>query len=75
MGARLRIDDDCGYRDTARTCCEAAAALAREDEGVSREGGVLTPAACHGEALLRRMERAGPTRFEFIDEDGQAIQS
>ena len=56
--ASLRFPVDPGYKDTARMAVEAGLALALDGAKLAnRGGGVLTPAACQGEVMLRGRSR------------------
>lgn len=50
---------DPAYRDTARMLVEAGLVLALEPDKVKSGGGVFTPAACQGEALIDRLVNTG----------------
>ena len=54
---------DPGYRDTSRMLVESGLALSLQSSELSRggKGGVLTPAACQGMVLLKRLEDSGST--------------
>jgi len=53
---------DPGYKDTARMVVEAALTLALDSDKLdNKQGGVFTPAACQGEALLNRLCDTGTT--------------
>jgi short subunit dehydrogenase-like uncharacterized protein len=56
---------DPGYLDTARMLVESALVLGLEGDKVTSGGGVLTPAACQGELLVKRLCDTGTT-FEYI---------
>jgi short subunit dehydrogenase-like uncharacterized protein len=51
---------DPGYGETSKMLSESAVCLAN-DPGISREGGVLTPASCMGMRLVERLRDAGMT--------------
>ncbi len=62
---RITGDRDPGYGSTSKMLAESAVCLARDE--LAAGGGVLTPAAAMGDALLQRLrERAGLT-FEVPD--------
>jgi short subunit dehydrogenase-like uncharacterized protein len=56
--AEVQGMQDPGYGETAKMLSEAALCLALE-ESVAKKGGVLTPAACMGQALVERLRAAG----------------
>jgi short subunit dehydrogenase-like uncharacterized protein len=49
---------DPGYGETAKMLSEAAACLALDD-GISKKGGILTPAGAMGMRLVDRLRAAG----------------
>ena len=54
----MSFNVDPGYKDTARMAVEAGLALALDGAKLAnRGGGVLTPAACQGEVMLRGRSR------------------
>lgn len=55
------IDDDPGYRDTARMLVESGLALALNADQIDVGGGIWTPATCQKDVLLKRLEATGPT--------------
>ena len=58
----MRGGGDPGYSDTARILAEAGVLLASGGgSGPVRRGGVLTPAAAFGDAILRGLEPHGIT--------------
>ena len=61
-------DRDPGYGSTSRMLGEAAVALARRDDRDDASGGLTTPAAAIGNALLERLPRNAGVTFE-IDDD------
>jgi short subunit dehydrogenase-like uncharacterized protein len=61
--AAMYFDTDPGYRDTARMLVESGLALALDLDKISSGGGVWTPAACQGDALMQRLVKTG-TQFE-----------
>lgn len=58
---RLRAERDPGYGATARMLGESAVCLAKD--GLSSPGGVLTPAAAMGDALIDRLDEGAEVRF------------
>jgi len=62
--AKLTFPVDPGYMDTARMAIEAGLTLSLDGDRVPQQGGVLTPAACQGEALLNRLLKTGSS-FAF----------
>ena len=50
---------DPGYKATAQMAIESALCLALQREDCSAEGGVLTPAAAMGDALVQRLVQSG----------------
>ena len=50
---------DPGYKATAQMAMESALCLALQREDCSAEGGVLTPAAAMGDALVQRLIESG----------------
>lgn len=63
--ATLRFPVDPGYLDTARMCVEAGLALALDGAKLGNAaGGVRTPGACQGEAVLQRLLKTG-SAFEY----------
>ena len=65
LRTRVKGDRDPGYGSTAKMLGEAAACLALDDLDVG--GGVLTPAAAMGEALVERLNRHAGVTFS-VDE-------
>jgi short subunit dehydrogenase-like uncharacterized protein len=65
--ATVRGKSDPGYTETAKMLAESAVCLALDSEGVSKEGGVLTPASCMGLRLVQRLRDAGIS-FEVEDD-------
>ena len=57
----LTFNTDPGYRDTARMLAESALTLILDGDkaGVSKTGGVITPSAACGSALLNRLVQSG----------------
>jgi short subunit dehydrogenase-like uncharacterized protein len=64
LRARVSGDRDPGYGATSRMLGEAAVCLALDDLPVA--GGVWTPAAALGEALLTRLRDRAGLRFELV---------
>lgn len=62
--ASMHFPTDPGYKDTARMLVESGLTLALGDVPRNSPGGLLTPATCQGEALLKRLESTGTT-FAF----------
>jgi short subunit dehydrogenase-like uncharacterized protein len=52
-------EQDPGYAETSKMLAESAMCLAMDD--ITKEGGVLTPASCMGDALLARLRAANMT--------------
>lgn len=65
LEVRLRGEGDPGYASTSRMLGEAAACLASDD--LDSGGGVMTPAAAMGDALLRRLPSHAGVAFEVVD--------
>lgn len=57
LGGVVAGESDPGYGETPKMLAEAALCLALDP--LPRDGGVLTPAACMGEHLVRRLRAAG----------------
>jgi short subunit dehydrogenase-like uncharacterized protein len=58
----MKFPVDPGYKDTSRMVVEAALTLALDGDKLhNKAGGVYTPAACQGEALLDRLCDTGTT--------------
>jgi short subunit dehydrogenase-like uncharacterized protein len=63
--ATIRFPVDPGYLDTARMCIESGLALSFDEAHLhSKTGGVMTPGACQGEAVLNRLLKTG-SAFEY----------
>lgn len=62
---RITGDRDPGYGSTSKMLAESAVCLAK-DELASR-GGVLTPSAAMGDALLRRLRENAGLTFDVVD--------
>ena len=60
---RIRGDRDPGYGSTAKMLAESAVCLAQDD--LDSPGGVLTPAAAMGSALVSRLSARAGLTFEF----------
>lgn len=62
-GSRVRglvkSEGDAGNRSTVRMLCEAALAIATNDDLLPQRGGVLTPATGLGHALVERLRATG----------------
>lgn len=58
---RIRAERDPGYGATARMLGESAVCLAKD--GLSSSGGVLTPAAAMGDALIVRLDENAEVNF------------
>ena len=58
------FNEDIGYRDTARMLAESGLCFVFNDDKISQEGGLHTPASCLGMALKERLEASG-TEFNF----------
>lgn len=56
---RVEGEQDPGYVETAKMLAESALCLAQDGDTLPSRGGVLTPAAAMGDALLVRLRRAG----------------
>ncbi len=63
--SRITGDRDPGYGSTSRMLSECAACLALDD--LTSAGGVLTPAAAMGGALLDRLQANAGLSFEILD--------
>jgi short subunit dehydrogenase-like uncharacterized protein len=62
VSATMSFNVDPGYMDTARMLVESGLTLSLDGAKLrSRAGGVFTPAACQGEALLDRLLKTGTT--------------
>jgi len=61
---RVKGQGDPGYASTSRMLGEAAVCLARDD--LTSPGGVLTPAAAMGDALLARLPLHAGVTFEVV---------
>jgi len=62
---RIRAERDPGYGATARMLGESAVCLAKD--GLSSPGGVLTPAAAMGDALIDRLDEKAEVRFTVLE--------
>jgi short subunit dehydrogenase-like uncharacterized protein len=65
LRAKVTGDMDPGYGSTSKMLAEAAVCLARDDLEVG--GGILTPAAAMGDALIRRLSDNAGLTFELVD--------
>ena len=65
LRSRITGDRDPGYGSTSKMLAESAVCLARDD--LPAGGGVLTPAAAMGDALLRRLRENAGLSFELVD--------
>ena len=65
LRTRITGDRDPGYGSTSKMLAESAVCLARDD--LTSEGGVLTPAAAMGDALLQRLREHAGLSFEVRD--------
>ncbi len=63
LRASVRGDRDPGYGSTSKMISEAALCLARDIDRSATPGGVWTPAAAMGEALIPRLERSAGLTF------------
>ncbi len=63
--SRIRGDRDPGYGSTSKMLAESGVSLATDDLGST--GGVLTPAAAMGGALLNRLRENAGLTFEILD--------
>ena len=61
---RIRAERDPGYGATARMLGESAVCLATD--GLSSQGGVLTPATAMGDALIDRLDEFAEVRFTAL---------
>ncbi|MEL7485815.1 MAG: saccharopine dehydrogenase NADP-binding domain-containing protein [Pseudomonadota bacterium] len=62
--AKVKGDRDPGYGSTSKMLGEAAVCLAKDIAKDAREGGVLTPAAAMGDALIDRLQKNAGLTFE-----------
>lgn len=65
LQSRITGDRDPGYGSTSKMLSECAVCLAKDQ--LASSGGVLTPAAAMGDALLQRLQDNAGLRFEIID--------
>jgi short subunit dehydrogenase-like uncharacterized protein len=65
MRARITGDRDPGYGSTSKMLAESAVCLARDE--TATPGGVLTPSAAMGDALLRRLRDNAGLTFDVLD--------
>lgn len=64
--SRITGDRDPGYGSTSKMLAESAVCLARND--LPSGGGVLTPAAAMGDALLQRLRKNAGLSFEILED-------
>ena len=62
---RITGDRDPGYGSTSKMLAESAVCLAKDE--LDSPGGVLTPAAAMGNALLRRLRENAGLTFDIVD--------
>ena len=62
---RITGDRDPGYGSTSKMLAESGVCLAKDE--LASSGGVLTPAAGMGEALLKRLQANAGLAFEVLD--------
>ena len=65
LKARIKGDRDPGYGSTSKMLSECAICLAQDD--LDTAGGILTPAAAMGDALLQRLQENAGLSFEILD--------
>lgn len=65
LRSEITGDQDPGYGSTSKMLSEAAVCLARDD--LETGGGIWTPAAAMGGALLRRLRENAGLTFELVD--------
>lgn len=65
LRGRVTGDRDPGYGSTSKMLAECAVCLARDP--IDSGGGVTTPAAAMGDALLERLQTNAGLRFEILD--------
>ena len=63
--SRITGDRDPGYGSTSKMLAESAVCLAKDE--LDSAGGVLTPAAAMGDALLRRLRDNAGLTFDIVD--------
>ncbi len=68
MRTKITGDRDPGYGSTSKMLAETAVCLAKDE--LSTGGGVLTPAAAMGTALLKRMRDNAGLTFDVLDNGG-----
>lgn len=68
LRARVTGDRDPGYGSTAKMLGQAAACLALDIDGRTREGGFWTPATMFGDALIERMTAHSGLAFEVLED-------
>jgi short subunit dehydrogenase-like uncharacterized protein len=69
---RIRADRDPGYGATARMLGESAVCLVKDE--LASPGGVLTPAAAMGDALIDRLEERAEVSFTRLRADGSPVR-
>jgi short subunit dehydrogenase-like uncharacterized protein len=65
MRTRITGDRDPGYGSTSKMLAESAVCLAKDK--LTSAGGVLTPSAAMGDALLRRLRENAGLTFDVVD--------
>jgi short subunit dehydrogenase-like uncharacterized protein len=63
---RITGDRDPGYGSTSKMLAESGVCLAKNE--LPSNGGVLTPAAAMGDALLGRLQEKAGLKFEILDD-------
>ena len=63
--SRIKGDRDPGYGSTSKMLAEAGVCLA--EDKLESPGGVLTPAAAMGSALLARLRQKAGLSFEILE--------
>ena len=66
MKTKITGDRDPGYGSTSKMLAESGVCLAKDE--LASAGGVLTPAAAMGDALLARLQENAGLTFEVIDD-------
>ena len=67
LKARVRGDRDPGYGSTSKMIVQAALCLRRDVDRTMTPGGVWTPGAAMGMALVRRLQAHAGVSFEIVD--------
>jgi short subunit dehydrogenase-like uncharacterized protein len=67
LGSEVRGDRDPGYGSTSRMIAESAICLLRDVPRTATPGGVWTPGAAMGLALVRRLQANAGVSFEIVD--------